>query len=288
MQVRYQLRHSPRSLPEGNSRNLSQPPPRWRNRLRRPGRGARRRPRSRCRTPVGGRRAAPARRAPTTRSCPSRGSCRTARRGQPISANRPTLRQAPWVTTMPVSPGPRASRHSRRAGTHAGPDLRHGLGALDQQRLVVGQPRGVLGGEPLLELGDGQPGAGAEVVLPQPRVGLHVQAGGLGDVRRRLARPGQVAGPEARGPQRGEVRRRGGRLRVPGLVQRDVGVALAAALGVPGGLPVADQDDPAGHLLGRRRPPATGSPGSRATAARGRRTAAPPRAGCARRPRRSR
>jgi hypothetical protein len=39
---------------------------------------------------------------------------RDASHGQPSTENRPTLRQAPCVTAMPVSPGPRESRHSPR------------------------------------------------------------------------------------------------------------------------------------------------------------------------------
>jgi hypothetical protein len=58
--------------PVGNSRNLSQPRPRRRNRPRRPGRGDGRRPRSRCRRPAAGRPCRGARRARPRRSCPCR------------------------------------------------------------------------------------------------------------------------------------------------------------------------------------------------------------------------
>ena len=85
----------------------------------------------------------------------------------------------------------------------------------------------------------------------------------------------------------------------PGVVEADVGVALRAALGVPRGLAVPDEDEPAtasprrrqpisAATAGGRRRRASGSPGSRARAARGRRTRAPRRAARAPRSRRSR
>ena len=48
---------------------------------------------------------------------------------------------------------------------------------------------------------------------------------------------------------RGEVRRRGSSLRPAGLVEGDVGVPLGALGKVPGGLPVADQDETSGHRV---------------------------------------
>ena len=53
----------------------------------------------------------------------------------------------------------------------------------------------------------------------------------------------------ADGAQRGEVRRRGGRLGAAGVVEGDVGVTLGPLLGVPRGLAVPEQDDPCGSPL---------------------------------------
>ena len=111
-----------------------------------------------------------------------------------------------------------------------------------------------------------------------------------------LPRPREVGGPQRGRAQGGEGRRDGGRLRVPDLVELDVGVPLGprrrrsrrsgrggAGRGGVARSPSRHSAPAGGDRVGQRR-----SAGSRATAARGRRTTAPPRAGRAPRCRRSR
>ena len=158
------------------------------------------------------------------------------------------------------------------------------------------QPRGVLLGVALGELGAGQPGALADVELAQPRVGRRrrgrwpprrtTRSAGRGRGRWSTARPGASAA------------RHGAAAAAcawPDVVELDVGVPLGAAVEVPGGpaVPQQDQRRRASAVTGRRGWTVDvggqrRSPGSPARAARGRRTAAPPRAARARRCRRSR
>jgi hypothetical protein len=78
---------------------------------------------------------------------------------------------------------------------HARDDIRRGFGAGDQDRLVVGLPRGILPREPGCELIAGQPGTRPDGVLPQPSVQLDSDASGATDILRRLRGSRQVAGP---------------------------------------------------------------------------------------------
>ena len=125
---------------------------------------------------------------------------------------------------------------------------------------VVARPRGVLLGEALGELREGQPRALARRRTPAAAAsGSTVRPVGLGDVRRGL---------RGRGPGRWTTGAPGASAASTGAAaaawawpwrQRDVGVPLGAALRVPVGLAVPEQDQRAGvstgaALGGRRRP----------------------------------
>ncbi len=122
----------------------------------------------------------------------------------------------------------------------------------DPARRVLDDPRGVLLGIADRELLQRQAGALADVVLPQPRVGLDRQPAGGGDVLRGLESAGEVARPQAGRVEGGEDGRDGLGLGAADGVQRDVGVPLRAALRVPVGLAVPDQDQGAGRSRGAR------------------------------------
>jgi hypothetical protein len=109
----------------------------------------------------------------------------------------------------------------------------------------------VLGRVLLGELAPCETGARALVLLPQPLVVHDVEPGALGDVRRGLRGPPEVARPQAHRAERGEVRRGGGGLRVTRLVERDVELALGALLEVPCRTPVPEQHQTAAHVTGR-------------------------------------
>ena len=72
----------------------------------------------------------------------------------------------------------------------------------------------------------------------------HLYSGGVGQSLGGARGAGQVGGPDEPRPHPRDVRRRLVGLRGGPLVERDVGVALGPALGVPGGLAVAEQDEP--------------------------------------------
>ncbi len=93
------------------------------------------------------------------------------------------------------------------------------------------------------DLGVQQAFEGAIAALAQVRLGLHRQPMGVRQRLRRLARALQVAGDDRVDPLVGERRRQRRGLALAFLVQRDVEMALQAALGVPGGFAVADQED---------------------------------------------
>ena len=196
MQMRYQLRHSPRPLPIrqrteiltgrlvgdeiGSQVPRDQPPPDLRAR---PGP------------------------APPPRSCRAPAASRPAPAASPAGPARETLSAAPWVTTTAVSPGARPASTS----SYAGQRPREHLGRLLRTRQLgaaVLEPGGVLLGVLLGELGHRQPGPLPHVVLPQPGVEPGGQPGLLLDVRRGLPGPGQVGGPQHGRPHRRDPRRR--------------------------------------------------------------------------------
>ncbi len=238
MQMRYQLRHSPR-LPggvPGNSRNLSQRP-----------RASRNRP-SGCTPPAAAGRRGRCPRGRPSRSCRGRAAVAAWASGQPSSSSSDTFSAAPWDTTTAVSPGratpgPRRARHrcgrppawwSRCRGPRRS-------GRAGRRRTRRGAPR---------RTRHRHPGALAEVVLPEPGVddGGRARSPPRGTPRSRgRGRGRRSTAPTGRRP--GEVRRDGGGLRVADLVERDVGVALGPRLVVPGGAAVPEQDEPA---CGRR------------------------------------
>ncbi len=234
-----------------------------RNRPRVRGPGARRRPRSRCRPPARSRASVPCSlEHRPSRSCPCPRSAARGSHGQPRSAIRPTLRQAPWVTTMPVSPG-RERRQAARSAPATHP-LAHLLRSPPRPRhhgrVVAGQPGGVLLGERRRELREGQ-------ALPRRRRRTPAAAGRArrpGRSRRRRTPRSRRARARsldhsAAGPQRGQVRRRRGGLGAADVVERDVGVTLRPPLGVPRGPAVPEQHEPlrasplVGDDVGRQR-----------------------------------
>ena len=241
MQVRYQLRHSPERHPSSGQLGNPSPavPGREIGRCRASSRGAG------C-TPPGaaGVRRGPARAPPSRRCRATRSERGAVPRPAEQRAAAPTLRQAPCSTTMPVCPGPSALRLSVRAGA-----TRSRTASGDSS---PGHPRpggarhhaAYSSGYALGELATGQPGAHAEVELPQPRVGLGGQSGRLLQVGGRLPGPGEVAGPQPRRLQRGQAERGVTRLLAATLVQLDVGVPLGAVDQVPGGPAVTQQDQP--------------------------------------------
>ena len=108
MEVRYQLRHSPAApaprRSAGNQEILANGHGSMRNRPRR-SRGAAAGPPSTGTSTV------------AQWQLSSTASTRPAVSSQPSSPASASLRAAPWVTTMPVSPGARAAAHSSTAGT---------------------------------------------------------------------------------------------------------------------------------------------------------------------------
>jgi hypothetical protein len=124
---------------------------------------------------------------------------------------------------------------------HPGQHVGGGLGPRDQARLVLSQPRGILPREPLLELDARQPGALPHGVLPQSRVHLHGHTGQRRHVCRGLTRAREVRGPDPAGAQGRDERSHRLRLRVPDLVEGDVGMALGTFGEVPVGPAVAHQ-----------------------------------------------
>ena len=288
MQVRYQLRHSPRLLPGLRAtRGILANAPRRREIGPRARSGCRPRAPSRCRTPSGGRRV-------VVEDGPA-AVVHAAQVGREVSgasravASRPTFRQAPWVTTIAGLAGSSAARHLVERRQDAGADLRGRLLARGTDS-SCGQPGGVLAG---------CRSANSAVVSPDARP-RRTRAGAgpptsrpasSADVRRGLAGAGQVAGPEPAGRSaarygaaarawRGRCRR--------GRCRRDPGPAERVPRGRPCRSSTSRRVTAATSARGWSRPRAARWSGSRARAARGRRTAAPPRAGCGRRSRRSR
>ena len=136
----------------------------------------------------------------------------------------------------------------RRQRGHEAPEhVVAGLAAGDRVDLA-GEEGGVLVGELLGVLLRGQPGAvRADVELAQPRVADGLEAALGGDRVGRLRRAGEVGGPDRDRRERGHERRDLLGLRQPDVVERDVGVALGPPGVVPGGAPVA-QEDQAPHV----------------------------------------
>ena len=88
----------------------------------------------------------------------------------------------------------------------------------------------------------------AQPALAQPRLGDRDEIARRRDGRGRLSGPLRVGGDEHVGAQRGHERRDFVGLDPSEVVQRRVGLALEAALGVPRRPPMTQQDDPAaGH-----------------------------------------
>ncbi len=117
-----------------------------------------------------------------------------------------------------------------------------GLAAGDRVDLAR-EEGGVLVGELVGVLVRGQPGpVRADVELAQPRVadGLATALGG--DRVGRLRRAGEVGGPDRDGLELGHERRDLLGLRQPDVVEGHVGVALRPPGVVPGGAPVAEED----------------------------------------------
>ena len=88
----------------------------------------------------------------------------------------PTLRQAPWVTTMPVSPGGQRVEALAQRGRIRSRTCADDSSPRTRTVSSCGQPGGVLAGVPLGELLAGQARPHADVVLAQPSVGLDRQA----------------------------------------------------------------------------------------------------------------
>ena len=234
-------------LPGGQLGNLSQRVCRTRNRP-----GVVRDSPSRCTTAGEAARWSGSRRGSPSRSCP-------------CPARSPRAPQRP--AQEPEHPGPGAPavehhdaglprRQSLEAvpqrGHHARGQLGDGLVARDGGLLAAGQPGGVLGRVLLGELVPREAGARALVLLPQPLVVHDLEPGGSPrrTPRSRAARRRSLR-PQAHGAERGEVRRGGGGLRVTGLVERDVELALGALLEVPRRTPVPEQHQTAAHVTGR-------------------------------------
>ena len=219
-----------------------------RNRPRERGPGVRRRLRSRCRTPAAARlRVVLGQHRPAAVVHPAQ--ARGELPGQPRSATRPTLRHAPWVTTMPVSPRRARPGSLVERGHASGRAPRWSPHPATGGARRSGQPGGVLGGErsPRTRRGSGRSDRPRRTrAAVGPSTG---QAGRLGDVRRRLAArgPGRwtTAGPAPRRhARRDRARPASGRSRRAGCRR-----APAPGLGVPRGLPVPEQDEVGSPLV---------------------------------------
>ena len=165
----------------------------------------------------------------------------------PRNAGTDTRRAAPWETTRPVSPSPSVSTYDVSAGTKRAStsslDSRPGMPAMSPARRAAYSSGNCVG-----VLVRGQPA----------RFGPMSNSRSRGS--RTASRPHSAATASAvwAARARSEVHRATGReprherrdllgLRQPDVVERDVGVALGPAGVVPGGAPVA-QEDQAPHV----------------------------------------
>ena len=99
-------------------------------------------------------------------------------------------------------------------------------------------------GVPLADLGVGQALPAAAVPFPQVLVERHLEPGQPGQRRGGAGRAAQVGGDDQVRTERGEQARGPLGLGLAGFIERDVALALEAALGVPRRLPVPPQDQP--------------------------------------------
>ena len=250
MQVRYQLRHSPRS---GAARVratrgiLADGPHRLLIGGRVPSSTGREVVRREPQPP--GRRARPP---PPSRSWPSPRGCRRPRAASRAAPAMAIRREAPCITSDRRSPPERGARAPHGwPGTMRSATSSSGLGpgSLDVGVGVPGE-RGVLA-ESLGELLAGQAGALADVVLAQAWV-LARRSGRSPSPGRRPSRAARArslvtSSDGVAGSATTAAIVLG--LPAPGVVEADVGVALRPAVGVPGGLAVPH----AGPAAGRRR-----------------------------------
>ena len=176
--------------------------------------------------------------------------------GRPSSRSMPSRSAAPWLTTTASCPSLEAAGDPGQRGAHALGD--------GGRRLAVGRvPGGALGRVALADLGVRQALPVAAGPLAQLLVRRDRQAGQPGERRGGLQRAGQVGGEDRIGSEGGEAARGVFGLRLAGLVERYVGLALEAVLGVPGRLAVPPQHEPLG--CAQRYSPAPGLPMSAAS-----------------------
>ena len=228
-----------------------------------------------CTTPAGGVRTACARAAAASGSCPSRPRVSSSSSGQPSKPGDADAQRGAvghHDAGLPRAEGVEARAHG---GHDAGPDVRGRLGARHGQRLVAGQPGGVLVGERGRELVEGQAGALAHVVLAQAGTISGVEPGRLGERRGGLAGPDEVAAPDPRPGRAWPARARRPR---PGRGPTSSSSMSACPCARPASFQAVRPWRSTTRVRRRLTSGRAGSPGSRSRGARGRRTSAPPRA----------
>ena len=139
--------------------------------------------------------------------------------------------------TVVATSGSSRERRQRPRG-----DLVAGLAAAPAD-VAPGDPVGELVREPLADLVAGQPLPVAEPALAQPRLGAHRQPGDSPTIVGGLQRARRVRADEQVRSQRGDEAGDLVGLGAADLVQRRVGLALEAALRVPRGAAVPQQQD---------------------------------------------